>query len=277
MQINLSELNEARNPAERLITRDLAVSDGVVSSELARRVRKYLAVSIEQQTSWATDEAAAENWRQSLTDVGIFVFKEAFRAATYSGFCLFDTEFPIIYVNNSTSKTRQIFTLFHELAHLLFQTSGIDWLDSPPYMELLPASARRIEVVCNRFAADFLLPDDVFQRAIVGKRPTETTAENLANHFHVSRELVFRKFLDRNLIRDEQYKRAAKKWAEQRKPPGAGNYYNNQIAYLGSSYINLAFRRYYQNRINDVQLAAYLNIPPKNLSTFEERFARRGA
>src|SRR3546814_17029352 len=49
----------------------------------------------------------------------------AFRTDDFSGFCLYDEEFPIIYVNNSSAKTRQIFTYFHELAHLVFHTSGI--------------------------------------------------------------------------------------------------------------------------------------------------------
>ena len=50
-------------------------------------------------------------WRKTLLDVGIFVFKDAFRVDDYSGFSLYDDVFPIIYVNNSSAKTRQIFTL----------------------------------------------------------------------------------------------------------------------------------------------------------------------
>jgi len=42
----------------------------------------------------------------------VFVFKDAFRAEDYCGFSLFDPVFPLIYVNNSMPKSRQIFTLF---------------------------------------------------------------------------------------------------------------------------------------------------------------------
>ena len=47
------------------------------------------------------------------------------------------------------------------------------------------------------------------------------------------------------------------------------------IAYLGPDYVNLALRQYYQNRIDETQLAEYLDIKPRNVSAFEE-YALRG-
>ena len=81
--------------------------------------------------------------------------------------------------------------------------------------------------------------------------------------------------MDRRLITEEAYSRAARRWAAQKKPSPGGDFYNTQIAYLGPEYIRAALTPYYQNRFNDVQLAEYLNIAPKNLATFEARFARR--
>ena len=90
------------------------------------RVREYLGVTLAQQTAWRDADEALKEWRRALHRVGIFVFKDAFREESFSGFSLYDDVFPIIYVNNSVPETRQIFTLFHELGHLLFHTSGID-------------------------------------------------------------------------------------------------------------------------------------------------------
>jgi len=39
--------------------------------------------------------------------------------------------------------------------------------------------------------------------------------------------------------------------------------------------VNLALSQYYQNRIDTGQLAEYLDIKPRNISTFEE-YALRG-
>ena len=212
LQLNLAELNPAGNPSQRLITRDLSFTPNVQIEVMAQQVREYLAITLDEQRSWEDVEAALDNWRRALAGAGIFVFKDAFKIEEYSGFCLFDEVFPIIYVNNTTAKTRQIFTLFHELAHLLFHTSGIDTL-SDAFIPLLPDEARRIEIICNRFASAFLVPENAFETALAGRAASEDLAEELATQFHVSREFIYRKFLDRGLINEETYGRAARRWA----------------------------------------------------------------
>jgi Zn-dependent peptidase ImmA (M78 family) len=272
-QIGLHELTQGRNPAERLITRDVEFTARMSPNTMAARVRDYLGVKLEQQMAWRNAEEALKEWRQALYRVGIFVFKDAFREESFSGFSLYDDVFPIIYVNNSAAKTRQIFTLFHELGHLLFRTSGIDPLDDQ-YVERLPERPRHIEVLCNRFAAQFLVPERAFEAAFAGLPPTERTAEILAERFHVSREFIFRKFLDRDLITQEDYGRAAHKWVAQRQEGSGGNPYWSKLSYLGRDYVALAFNQYHANRIDETQLGEYLDTKPKNVGTLEEYFVR---
>lgn len=273
MQINLAELNDGKNPVPNLITRDLQVSVDTSLDRIASEVRAYLGVSIEEQASWKSVEKALDAWRDVFAQFGIFVFKDAFHARNYFGFCLYDDEFPIIYVNNSSTKTRQIFTLFHELGHLLFHTSGIDIVDDQ-LIPRLAGSEQKIEIVCNGLAARILVPDDVLDSMLKGVAPNRDSATDLANYFGVSREVIYRKFLDRRLIDTDEYTEAAQVWEGQikRQPAGSGNYYNSHYAYLGARYIDLAFARYYQQRFDDRQLAEYLNIKPKNLATFEAKF-----
>jgi len=275
-QIGLAELSQGRNPAERLITRDLVFNVRTSPDAMAARVRNYLGVSLDQQLAWRDDEQALKEWRQVLHSVGIFVFKDAFREESYSGFSLYDDVFPIIYVNNSAAKTRQIFTLFHELAHLLFHTSGIDPLNDY-YVQHLPNRQKQIEILCNRFAAEFLVPDAAFENSFAGHNASELTAEQLAQQFHVSREFIFRKFLDRGLIDQGDYTRAAKRWAQQKQGGGGGDPYWSKLSYLGRDYVALAFSQYHQSRIDEVQLGEYLDWKPKNISTLEEYFVRGNA
>ncbi|MEO3427720.1 ImmA/IrrE family metallo-endopeptidase [Pelagibius sp. CAU 1746] len=273
LQLNLVELNQGTNPADRLISHDLGFPTNVEVTEMAEQVRAYLGVSLEQQCAWQDDDTALANWRDTLGEVGISVFKDAFRVPEYSGFCLYDDVFPVIYANNSVAKTRQIFTLFHELAHLLFHTSGIDTFEDS-YIPDLANDARRIEILCNRFSAQFLIPDEAFENTLQGKPASEETAAEIAAHFHVSREVVFRKFLDRGLIEQAAYTEAATEWAAQRGGGGGGNWYNTKIAYLGRDYIGLAFKQFHSNRIDETQLAEYLDTKPRNLAVLEEYFAR---
>ena len=273
LQINLAELNDGQNPADRFILSDLRFSSEMNISEMGRRVRIYLGVTLDMQTDWPDGDTAFENWRSALGNVGVYVFKDAFKNNFYSGFCLYDDIFPVIYVNNSV-KTRQIFTLFHELAHLLFHTSGIV-TESDEFAEDLPPKDWRVEVICNQFAAEFLLPATRFEAELRDRLPNEQTAEQLANRFHVSRKSIFRRFLDRNLISREQYLDAARRWADQRQEGTGGNHYWTKIAYLGTRYINLALSRYYQNRITRPELADYLDTKVTNIPKLEEYFARK--
>src|SRR6185312_16658828 len=237
LQLNLMELTGGRNPSSRLITRDVVFATGMNLREMADQVREYLQVPLDEQLGWPDDETALKRWRDTFFDAGIYVFKDAFRVDEFSGFCLYDEIFPLIYVNNSSAKTRQMFTLFHELAHLLFHTSGIDTIHDA-FISTLASEARRIEILCNRFSAEFLLPESAFSNAVRGLAADETTAERIATSFHVSREVVFRRFLDRGMIDQQTYNQAAARWAEQRQGPGAGgDYYWTKLSYLGRDYV----------------------------------------
>ena len=274
-QISLAELSDGKNPADRLITRDLSFPANVPVTDMASRVRNYLGITLEQQMGWESEDKALENWRYRLNDVGVFVFKDAFQEENYSGFCLYDDEFPIIYANNSTAKTRQIFTLFHELAHLLYHTSGVDKFRDN-YIDALDGDAKRIEILCNRFAAGLLVPADAFSHEFSGLEASRETAAVLAGRFRVSREVIYRIFLDRGLIDQAEYESGAADFAGDKKTGKGGNYYNNQIAYLGPRYIGLALRQYYADRIDEAQLADHLNIAPRNIVPLEEKFLGRG-
>ena len=279
MQLNLSELNDSRNPAGRVISRDLKPSTSTSLDQIAAQVREYLGVSIDEQASWKSVDEALEKWREVFaTKAGVYVFKDAFRAPSYFGFCLYDEEFPVIYINNSSAKSRQIFTLFHELGHLIFHTSGIDMLDDQ-FIDHLTGAEQKIEIICNGLAGRVLVPDDVLDKMLIGAKIGRPLAAQLAGYFSVSREVIYRKLLDRGLIDAAEYDAAAKEWAAQMKgkdDESTCNYYNSQRAYLGQRYIDLAFTRYYQHRFDRSQLAEYLNLKPKNLPTFAEKFAGGG-
>ncbi|MVT55736.1 ImmA/IrrE family metallo-endopeptidase [Bradyrhizobium yuanmingense] len=272
-QLNLVELTGGKNPARRMIINDLKFAADADVAKAAAQVREYLGVSIETQQSWDDDETALKAWRQALQEVGIFVFKDAFKVEEFSGFCLYDDSFPLIYVNNSAAKTRQIFTLFHELAHLLFKTSGIDTLDGG-YIEKLHGDPKKIEVFCNSFAAEFLFPTTAFEKEMLGQDPTEVIAERLAARYHISREFVFRRFLDRSWIDEAVYIAAAKRWSQQRRSGSGGDYYWTKLSYLGREYVALALSEFHRSRISEVQLANYLDTKPKNLAGIEDYFAR---
>lgn len=285
-QISLSELNGGRNPASRLITREASVSATDSVDKVATEARRLLGIDFEEQFSWRKPEDAFKAWRRAFYNSGIYVFKDAFgkENAGFSGFSLHDAEFPVVYINNSTTVTRQIFTLFHELAHLLFSTSGIDTRGDEHLSDLQDAP-RRIEVLCNAMAAEALAPDNVFDEkfeelggaTLANSKPREF-AERLASEFSVSREMMYRKLRERNYVSQEEYRLAVDEWNAQQKSTGSGgNMYYSWISYLGREYISLAFQRYYQNAISWEELGDHLDIKLGNLERLEDYLLRSRA
>ena len=272
IQINLYELNDGQNPAENFILNNEFFTPDTEISVTAQRVRDFLSISLETQISWEDSDVAFKSWRNVLEDHGVAVFKDAFRDEDFSGFCLYDAKFPLIYINNSV-KTRQIFTLFHELAHLLWKTSGVDVIDSG-IREELNFDDHQVEVICNKFASEFLLPQESFEVDFQGYEADENTATMLAERYHVSRELIYRRFLDKALITQEEYLNASRRWISQRQTTSSGNYYWTKVTYLGTNYLRLAFSQYYKNKISESELADYLDTKVVNLSKLENYLAR---
>ena len=73
----------------------------------------------------------------------------------FRGFALSDPYAPLIFINSSDSVSAQIFTMIHELAHIMLGESGI----SNEAMEEIFVSSQ-IEKWCNAVAANFLVPED---------------------------------------------------------------------------------------------------------------------
>ena len=277
LQLNLAELTGGQNHSAKFIIRDLKVSDEATAEAMAEQVRTYIGVSLKEQASWPDADYALKEWRKAIYNIGVFVFKDAFHSESYCGFSLYDKKLPVIYVNNSMAKTRQIFTLFHELAHIVFRTSGIDTAADQDFASL-DARSKRIEVLCNRFASSFLVPEQAFAAEMRGVSPSPQMAERLARLFNVSREVIYRRYLDRSWIGQAEYLRAKDDWNNQKSGGGGsgGNHYYTKLAYLGREYVGLVLSQYQQNRIDDAQLASYLDTKPRNLASLEEYYLAGG-
>ncbi len=280
-QLSLIELNNGSSPSERLIFRDLGINKSSNVVLASKTVREYLNIPLEEQKKWRSNKIALEKWRDAVQSAGVFVFKRSFKQEDVSGFCLSDQEFPVIYLNNSTASSRQIFTLFHELAHILLSTNGVTKRNNR-YINVLIGDAKEIEVFCNQFAGEFLVPSSDFDRQLDFNIPTLDMVSRLAKQYRVSREVILRKLLDRNIVSREYYEKTVEEWLQDYKErraarsPG-GDYYATKVTYLGTKYMELAFSHYYQGKCTLQQLADYLDVKAKGIDNLEQRFLRKVA
>ena len=280
-QITLNELFEGRNPSGRHIAQEIPLNMREPVEVQARSVRKALGMLLDDQLGWKSDDLALKRWREAVELLGIFVFKAPFKQKGISGFCLLDANFPLIYLNNSASKTRQIFSLLHELAHLLLNVNGISKFEAS-YLSALPIAERRIEQFCNKLAAEILIPSDDFARQIAGFPRNPELAQDhqyasLASRYGVSREAVLRCFLDQERVSRAFYEQKAKFWSSQKKAASGEDWYSSQNTYLSDTLAREVIGRHYRNQISVEQASEFLGIKAKNFAGLEQRILQGAA
>jgi len=276
-QLSLMELNMGVNPVEMKIFRDLQAHLDNSPTELAQQTRTYLDISVETQASWRSAREALENWRESIEEKGIFVFKDAFRDDSVDGFCLIHEQFPVIYLNNSRSAVRQIFSLFHELAHLLLGENGIT--------RGINQAGEQIEIFCNQVAAEFLVPSGDLENRFNDSLYDDAAIEELAGYYKVSRPVILLRLVNRGTLTQNDYRQKTAQWTEEyesrlegkveSKSSGDGNYYNTRAVYLGYRFMELAFSKYHQGQCSMEELANHLNVKAKNLPGLEDCLLRK--
>ena len=276
-QLSLMELNFSTNPSEKKIFRDLHARLGDSVPALAQQTRSYLGITVSTQVSWNTTAEALENWRDRIEEAGIFVFKEAFQDDSVDGFCLVHDEFPVIYLNNSKPPVRQIFSLFHELAHLLLGENDVT--------RGISREGGEIEMFCDQFAAEFLVPSDDLKTRLDFSFYDNDAIEELADYYKVSRPVILLKLVGKGILTQENYWQKIDQWTEEyehhlkkkadNKTPSGGSYYNTLAAYLGYRFMELAFGKYRQGYCSIEQLAEHLSVKVKHLPQLEDRLLRR--
>jgi Zn-dependent peptidase ImmA (M78 family) len=267
-------LNELIGGAElpRRIFLDLK-PNGVTPLYLAKKARAYLGITLEQQFSFNGCESAFKAWRHAIEQCGVFSFKDSFKDRFVSGFSLVHERFPIIFVNNSNAFARQIFTIIHEFGHILYGVHGVTDVDDT-YVQFMRSGDKRIEIECNKFASELLVPPDAFEGDKSNILDSGLTViSEIADKYCVSREVILRKLLDSGAVTDEFYRKKAKEWTREylrsKATGGGGNYYLTRLSYLGEGFTRLAFENYHSGRLNEIQLANHLNINAKNIGKLE--------
>lgn len=200
-QYSLFEILESNKPQKSIIGKFACKS--VSPSNLAKDVRKYIGVSLEDQYNFRSNDQAFKQWRYAIEQVGVFTFKDTFKDKFISGFCLYDENYPVIMLNNSNSFTRQTFSLIHELGHVILGVNGVTDIDES-YFNFLKDEELKTEIFCNQFASEFLVPSDEFKNDIkMFLQKGMDAVDEIANQYSVSREVILRKLLDNGVIKQK--------------------------------------------------------------------------
>lgn len=263
MQLNLYELFDGKNPNPIF----KALNNDISYDEL----RDILDFSYQKQYKQRDSVQMFKYLRDAVAELGVHVFKNAFKDDTVSGLCLYDEEFPVILINNTTSASRQCFTLVHELYHIFSATSGVDFRsDEAVFYQYQNDSSYQAELNCNLFAAKFFVSDEELK---INSSITieDKDIETLSKKFNVSREVIARRLYEINKITYNELQDFIEQyigdWFSRTTKNGkGGDYYATQSSYFGDSYLLTVYHQYYSNKIDALKVSQYLNMSITNAS-----------
>jgi len=157
-------------------------------------LRELLNISLDDQLNWNNDSNAYHNWRSAVEDrLGILVFQFPMPIKEIQGFCSIERIPYAIVTNSNHSYTARTFTIFHELAHILRQQSGMCLFEKA-------TEKQNEEWDCNTFAGSFLVPTQVIE-----KTDELSKIAMYSSKLKVSREVYLRRLKEENKINDSRY------------------------------------------------------------------------
>lgn len=142
------------------------------------------------------------------------------------GYAIYDEYCPLIFINSKdTSENGKIFTLLHELAHILLKHSGVSSYDFN----------KNEEYQCNHIAGEILMPSEEFNKQWDKNISIEENVKKINSHFKniASPLAITTKALLNNFIKYEEYKEFQDSYLEKNiknTKKSGGNYYTNIIA-----------------------------------------------
>ena len=177
-------------------------------TEVASAIRDVL----DLDAGWAEDRPT---WRDALSflrtrldEIGVLVvFNGVVGNSTrrkldpneFQGFALVDEYAPLVFVNSADYPVAQMFTLAHEVAHLLIGETGLSVFD-----RLLPTD-HETERFCDQVAAEFLISQQALQAYWLVVQDSVNPSKDIAQKFKVSTVVAARRLLDLGLIDQDTF------------------------------------------------------------------------
>lgn len=234
---------------------------------LAENTRIRLGVKEFPISASFTTENALDDWIKILENNGILVFQISITMnKEIRGFSLVDEDVLAIVLKRSDETSAKIFTLFHELAHLLLREGGICDLEESDISH---------EKFCNYFAGAFLVPKDkllnhpIVKANVKTREWSENFLKDIARDFKVSKEVILRRLWILGLTSKEYYLQKHKEWKSKYKEPfrrGKKDEVKICLQERGKKYVSMVFDAYERRKINSMGVADYLGVTSDKIS-----------
>lgn len=204
------ELRNAKNKRETLLDIEEEDDDFIIpefklkdyscknEKEAIQIINDALEMSNAKRTTHKLDY-----WIRKVEELGVLVFQfYGIPPEELRGYAIYYEKLPIIGINHQEKETARKFTLFHELAHLLFKEEGLSNFSSYHL-------TNKTEVMCNAVSGEILVPTKDINYIVKSENIKDFTNPNLikrlSGKYKVSDEVIVRKFLIQNYISSKDY------------------------------------------------------------------------
>ena len=231
--------------------------------ELAKNISEIIGYDINQEK----EESYLKYLILLMEQKGVFIMKTlsywSISVSNMRGVYLKNDYAPVIALNRKDSKTAQLFTLAHEIAHLFINKEGVSNID------FRDGKINETETFCNKVASHLLLPEDIFKK----DKYELKDVEEIARKYQVSELFVFYRLKGLNKISGKQSKmedriifnmneninnQKNKKNKNNKKQTGSS--INNMRDSNGSLFNNFISSLYFENKINAFEASKILKM-----------------
>ena len=238
----------------------------------ARIARQWLGLS--EKNDFAS-------YRSAVEDKGILVFRSSGykgqwqipKEAAVCGFSLYDPDCPIIVIRKA-SDSRQVFTLIHELGHVLLHKSSFIDEDADLF------SYQGKEQEANAFAGNLLVPKSFLDQIDDSYRPhgvseLDAWLATFRKNWNVSGEVILRRLKDSGRLHESIYSEYCD-WKKQQEFPkqegGSREYRHREPNHIfGKQFVRTVFDALHERKITLAKASTYLdNLKVKDLHKLED-------
>jgi Zn-dependent peptidase ImmA (M78 family) len=178
------------------------VGSAILESDIvttAASMRSALGFDLHERRQAPTWTEALRRFIEQADELGVLVMvsgvvgsnnRRKLDPEEFRGFALSDPLAPLVFINGADTKSAQMFTLAHELAHV--------WLGLSALSDVGPVSSpsHEVEIWCNRVAAELLVPLAVLRDEYRAGAELQDEVKRLARGFKVSTLVILRRIHD---------------------------------------------------------------------------------
>lgn len=241
------------------------ISKGTTECDFANQIRDFLSLTDEIQIEFRKPANALSYCISKLEEKDFLIFQAAkIDPKEMRGLSIAYELFPIISLNRKDEISARLFTLFHELAHILTRTSGIC-----NDMNQDNESTNQSELVCNKIAGLALVPESSLRRnpnimSIKSYGFDDTYVAAIARDFAVSREVILHRLWDIGIINKDFYFDTIKRYTDEydamlkKKKKSFLPPVLNVGSQLGKLYTRTVISTYHSERLTPRETSSYL-------------------